>query len=117
MSAPSTTAQPSSAAVTSAGELERRRVQRTLRERVRYRYVRPIVRPAEDGWRIASPCCSRNVDVKGDVIDIAWLKRLANGWRLYYKDHAAQCWRPYREGRLTDLLETLRLDPERRFWP
>ncbi|MBL8540387.1 MAG: hypothetical protein JNK68_08440 [Betaproteobacteria bacterium] len=103
--------------VTTAGELDRRRVLRVLRERVRYRYVRPVLQAAEGGWRISSPCCSRNVDSAGGMIDIAWLKPVADGWRIYYKDHAAKRWTAYRDGRLSDLLETLRLDPERRFWP
>ncbi len=109
---------PLAPVVTAIGELDRRRVLRVLGARVRYRYVRPVVQRAEDGgWRISSPCCSRNVDSAGGTIDIAWLKPTVDGWRIYYRDHEAQRWTPYREGRLADVLETLRLDPERRFWP
>jgi hypothetical protein len=106
-----------SATVSTAAELDRRRVLRVLRERARYRYVRPMLQPAADGWRVTSPCCSRTVDPDGGVIDIAWLERVGSRWRIYYKDHAARCWTPCRDGRLTDLLELLRLDPDRIFWP
>jgi hypothetical protein len=117
MSEPAIPVHSASAAVTAAGELDRRRVLRVLGDRVRYRYVRPVLQQAGGGWRITSPCCSRNVDPLGGMIDIAWLQPVANGWRIYFKDHAAEQWIPYEEGRLADLLETLRLDPERRFWP
>lgn len=105
------------AAVTPSRELDRRRVLRVLRERARYRYVRPTLQATGDGWRITSPCCSRTVDPAGGVIDIAWLERVGDRWRIYFKDHAAQCWAPYRDGGLPDLLELLRRDHERVFWP
>jgi hypothetical protein len=57
------------------------------------------------------------VDPAGGVIDIAWLERVGIRWRIHYKDHAARCWAPYSDGRLCDLLELLRRDPERLFWP
>ncbi len=117
MKALSTPSDPSSAAVIPAGELDRRRVLRVLSERARYRYVRPTLQATADGWHITSPCCSRTVDPEGGVIDIAWLERVGNRWRVYYKDHVAQCWAPYRDGRLPDLLEALRRDPDRVFWP
>src|SRR5665647_817969 len=38
------------------------RLERALRERVRYRYVQPRVLREGESFRIQSPCCSRNVD-------------------------------------------------------
>ncbi len=53
------------------------RILGALQERVRYRYVQPVVVPAACGWKIVSPCCSRNVDPHGGIIDVAWLEP---GW-------------------------------------
>jgi hypothetical protein len=60
--------------------VDRKRIQRALTQRQRYRYVSPCVRKEADGYRIESPCCSRTVDQSGGVIDIA---------RLEYLDQAA----------------------------
>lgn len=95
------------------------RVERALRERVRYRYVRPRVW-REGGWlRIDSPCCSRNVDPQGGVIDIARLGRTPTGiWRLESRDHAAGRWVAHtRSERLDELLDLVCIDSERVFWP
>lgn len=99
--------------------LEQTRIQRALRERVRYRYVQPQVLREGSGWRIASPCCSRNVDPAGGVIDVAWLQRLPRGgWRLHARDHARDAWLRHSESdQLVELLDTICLDPERLFWP
>ncbi|WP_119154743.1 hypothetical protein [Caldimonas tepidiphila] len=99
--------------------LEQARIQRALRERVRYRYVQPQVLREGSGWRVRSPCCSRNVDPAGGPIDVAWLQRLPQGgWRLHARDHARSEWRRHNEAaQLAELLDTLCLDPQRIFWP
>ena len=101
-------------------DVDRKRIERALEARARYRYVSPEVRPAEDGYRIESPCCSRNIDPAGGTIDIARLE-YAGGlrrWRLYRKDHARSEWTLVGEfGALTALLQMLNQDPERIFWP
>ena len=99
-------------------EITDRMIRRALRHRVRYRYVQPSVLRDAQGWRIVSPCCSRNADPDGGVIDIALLQRLGGGWRLYSRDHAASAWVAHEESEeLQDLLDTLCLDPQRLFWP
>ena len=54
-------------------DLLQHRLERALRERVRYRYVTPNVLREGTSYRIQSPCCSRTVDPSGGVIDIALL--------------------------------------------
>ena len=103
-------------AVTGERELERRRIERALATRRRYRYVQPEVVAEADGWRIDSPCCSRNVERGGGVIAIARLQRLAGCWRLYRREHAKSEWIFYGEGSLVQLLEIMCRDPERQFW-
>lgn len=100
-------------------ELDRRRIERALRHRVRYRYVQPQVQRAPTcGWVITSPCCSRNVDPGGGVIDIAWLEPLDQGWALHAKDHAQGDWLLQEEAAtLQALLDALCVDPQRVFWP
>ncbi len=99
-------------------EIDGRRILRALRHRVRYRYVQPrVVRDAE-GWRIVSPCCSRNVDAGGGLIDIALLRPEAGGWRLFARDHQRATWiEQERSEQIHDLLDLLCLDPQRVFWP
>lgn len=99
--------------------LEQARIQRALRERVRYRYVQPQVLRKGRGWRVLSPCCSRNVDPHGGVIDVAWLQRLPHGgWRLHARDHARGEWVRHSESeQLAELLDAICLDPDRLFWP
>lgn len=100
-------------------DVDRKRIERALAARVRYRYVSPQVRPAEDGYWIQSPCCSRNIDESGGVIDIARLEYLdeMRAWRLYRKDHARHEWQPYAEfNALRELLQFLNHDPDRMFW-
>jgi len=101
-----------------AGDLDLRRIQKALRQRARYRYVRPSIERAPDGYRIVSPCCSRNIDAAGGTIDIAWLQFLPDTarWRLHSKDHRAQAWTLQSEGRLHELLALLNQDPQRVFW-
>ena len=99
-------------------EFDRKRVERALRNRARYKYVSPRVRAASDGLRIESPCCSRRVDPSGGMVDIALLQFFQEGgWKLYCKDHSAGEWKLYGEyERLTELLEPLTADPKRLFW-
>ncbi|HDR9189974.1 DUF3024 domain-containing protein [Burkholderia vietnamiensis] len=100
-------------------DFTQRRIERALRERARYRYVSPRVLRDADGFRIESPCCSRNVDPGGGVIDIARLARGPAGrWSLYARDHAARRWSwRYESADLDLLLELLCVDAGRVFWP
>ncbi len=100
-------------------EFDRKRIERALKSRRRYRYVKPSVALVEGGYRIESPCCSRNIDRTGGVIDVALMLhddgRLR--WQLFRKDHAAGNW--LLDGdhtRLIDALQRLNADPERLFW-
>ena len=100
-------------------DVDRKRIERALAQRQRYRYVSPQVRKEADGYRIESPCCSRNVDQSGGVIDIARLEYLDQwcSWRLYHKDHGHAQW--VVEGEYTTLTAVLRRlneDPQRIFW-
>ena len=95
------------------------RVQRALRQRVRYRYVRPVVSLEGDALRIQSPCCSRTVDPSGGLIDIALLvPQGSNQWCLCSRDHARHEWVPrLRQVPLDTVLNVLCLDQDRQFWP
>jgi len=106
------------AAVSKINEFDARRILRALKRRARYRYVAPEVVVETDGYRIASPCCSRNVDADGGGIDIARL--VCEGqparWLLYSRNHPEQVWELRAEGRLHALLDLLCADPGRIFW-
>ncbi len=106
------------------------RLERALRERVRYRYVRPRVLREGESFRIQSPCCSRNVDPNGGMIDIALLVPLAamagatasdrprQRWSLCARNHLRKSWESkYESGQLDELLDFLCIDHERQFWP
>jgi hypothetical protein len=95
------------------------RLERALRERVRYRYVRPLVLQQGEAFRIQSPNCSRKVDPRGGVIDIALLvPHGANSWCLCSRDHAVDAWVPrLQNAALNDALDALCTDQERQFWP
>jgi hypothetical protein len=100
-------------------DVDRKRIERALQNRARYRYVTPVVRPTANGYRIESPCCSRNIDPDGGDIDIARLEyqRSARAWRLYRMQHTTREWQYYAEFATLDaLLEQLNHDPERLFW-
>ena len=115
-----TLASASVAAVGQPNEFDLRRVLRALDERSRYRYVTPQVEPVADGYRIQSPCCSRNVDSDGGVIDIARIEYAATrgDWLLYRKDHRCGVWVLHACGKLlTEMLTLLQQDPARVFWP
>lgn len=114
-------------------DFTRHRVERALRQRARYRYVKPRVLREGDGLRIESHCCSRNVDPSGGVIDIALLRPAAESgalppgaglsvaqfcWSLYVRDHSRGAWSLAREAAaLDELLDLLCTDPDRVFWP
>lgn len=106
------------------------RLERALNQRVRYRYVRPRVLREGEAFRIESPCCSRNVDPAGGVIDIALLVpgptrvslsqsgRMVQSWRLFARDHANGAWVPQDESdRLDEILDLLCVDTRRVYWP
>jgi hypothetical protein len=100
-------------------EMDRVRIERALRQRVRYRYVQPHVERADGGgWVVKSPCCSRNIDPTGGVIDIAWVEPVEEAWALYFKDHIHDRWVLHDESRhLQPLLDEICADPMRVFWP
>lgn len=100
-------------------EVDRKRIERALEQRRRYRYVAPRVLPESGGYRIESPCCSRTVDRDGGLIDIARLEYLParRAWRLYRRDHGTARWLV--EGECFTLkaaLNELNEDPRRLFW-
>jgi DUF3024 family protein len=100
-------------------DLDRKRIERALKSRKRYRYVLPIVAPATDGYHVKSPCCSRNIDKEGGIVDVALLCHdQANGmWKLLWKDHGKGVWELHSvHQRLTAALDELNTDPERIFW-
>ena len=94
-------------------------IERALKDRVRYRYVQPRVLHDGESFRVEAPCCSRNVDAEGGVIDIARLTPAPDGsWALQVREHAAGVWVPYAEGlSLGEALDTVCVDAERTFWP
>jgi hypothetical protein len=94
------------------------RLERALRERVRYRYVQPQVLREDSSFRIQSPCCSRKVDPSGGVIDIALLvPHEGSHWCLCSRDHANGTWEPrFQDASLDVLLDLLCVDSERQFW-
>jgi hypothetical protein len=100
-------------------DLDRKRIERALASRRRYRYVSPIVEPAAGGYHVKSPCCSRNIDKDGGVIDVALLRRdaVSGAWRLFWKDHGKGRWELHSmHPRLMMAVEELNADPERTFW-
>lgn len=100
-------------------DLDYKRIERALQSRRRYRYVTPILLRTANGYRVQSPCCSRNIDPDGGVIDIALLlfDEKKGNWRLLRKDHTLGVWELDSEYvRLAELLSYLNEDAERRFW-
>lgn len=99
-------------------EVDRKRIEKNLAERERYKYVAPMVLPFEDGYLIRSPCCSRTVDPEGGVIDVARIEYQEGGfWRLYRMDDEKQRWMAHSEYlNLNALLARLTADPKREFW-
>jgi hypothetical protein len=102
-----------------SNEFDRKRIERALQRRKRYRYVAPTVHMVDGGYRIESPCCSRNIDPDGGIVDVALLQYEAGAtpWRLYSKQHRTHQWTLHGlYERLDDLLEQLNADPQRLFW-
>lgn len=100
-------------------DVDRKRIERAVATRSRYRYVSPSVLPVARGYRIESPCCSRNIDAEGGVVDIALIQYEddARVWRLYQKNHAEGRWDLHDTyTRLPDLLDRVKSDPDRQFW-
>jgi hypothetical protein len=100
-------------------EFDRKRIERALKTRKRYRYVRPSVAPVADGYRIESPCCSRNIDPEGGIVDVALLiyDPDASTWKLFRKDHGRKAWELHSTSeRMVALVDALNADPERKFW-
>ena len=118
-------AQPIAPAAFPAGavqpnELDLRRIVRALDERARYRYVEPRVQAVDGGYRIVSPCCSRNIDEAGGDIDIARIEYAPafGEWHLYRKDHQTGGWVLHACLPLIgQALAELCRDPQRVFWP
>jgi len=100
-------------------DVDRRRIERALKNRQRYRYVSPTVHPGPDGYIVRSPCCSRNIDNRGGIIDIAWLRyRNQHGvWHLYRRDHVTDAWViQSAQATLMEALAELNRDQDRVFW-
>jgi hypothetical protein len=100
-------------------DLLQHRLERALRERVRYRYVSPTVLVEGDSYRIQSPCCSRKVDPSGGLIDIALLvPHQGNRWCLCSRDHAGNRWvARFQDETLDAVLDLLCVDSAHQFWP
>lgn len=100
-------------------EFDLRRIERLLEQRVRYRYVSPVVQPIDGGYQVMSPCCSRNIDANGGMIDIARIEFIASTgeWRLCQRDHQHAVWKRYTDApTLQQLVTCLNEDPMRVFW-
>lgn len=100
-------------------ELDRKRIERALKARQRYRYVSPNVNGVTGGYLIDSPCCSRNIDAEGGVIDVALLHHDAAStmWQLFRKDHKSGVWELHStHQRLASATDAVNADPERVFW-
>lgn len=100
-------------------ELDRKRIERALKTRRRYRYVSPSVAPVTDGYRIESPCCSRNIDPDGGTVDVALLRYDASNalWQLFRKDHKGGGWKLHNTyDRLIVAVDEVNIDPARTFW-
>ncbi|MBH5371176.1 DUF3024 domain-containing protein [Bradyrhizobium glycinis] len=100
-------------------ELDRKRIERSLSSRKRYLYVSPNVRPVRGGYLIESPCCSRNIDKDGALIDVALVHydAVSGIWKMFRKNHARGNWEFYSlYHRLTSAIDDLNADPEGLFW-
>ena len=100
-------------------DFDQRRIERALKARKRYRYVSPSVATVEGGYLVESPCCSRNIDPDGGVVDIALMLYDENraAWRLFRKNHDTRVWEFHSAyDRLIELLDDLNEDPAREFW-
>lgn len=100
-------------------EVDRKRIECALGSRRRYRYVSPSVRPVKGGYLIESPCCSRDIDKDGRVIDVALIHHdaVCGLWKLFWKDHARGIWQFHSvHRRLSAVTDELNADLDRVFW-
>lgn len=100
-------------------DLDFRRIERAIESRKRYRYVTPMLFRTANGYKIQAPCCSRNIDPDGGVVDVALMlfDEKRGVWRLLRKDHSLGVWELDSEfARLAELLRHLNEDEGRRFW-
>jgi hypothetical protein len=100
-------------------EFDKRRIERKLQDRKRYRYVTPRVIAEASGYRIESPCCSRTIDPQGGTVDVALLHYDAEtgAWELHAKDHAAGGWHLHSlHTSLGDAVCLLAEDSAKDFW-
>ena len=98
-------------------EVDLRRISRLLEARERYHYVSPSVESVPGGYRIVSPCCSRNIDQAGGLIDIARIECKKGVWKLYSRDHGRKQWLMQMQAdRLDRLMDFLNEDSARVFW-
>ena len=100
-------------------ELDRKRIEQALKSRQRYRYVSPKVVAVTGGYLVESPCCSRNIDAEGGIIDVALLHHDAPSgiWQLFRKDHRNGVWELHSTHQhLASITDALNADPERVFW-
>ncbi len=98
-------------------EVDLRRISRLLKKRARYHYVSPLVQAVAGGYRIVSPCCSRNIDQAGGLIDIARIEWEAGVWTLFSRDHVCELWLMHTQAsRLDRLMDCLNEDSKRVFW-
>ncbi|MEI2384410.1 hypothetical protein [Breoghania sp. JC706] len=95
------------------------RIRRGLEARVRYRYVTPRVSGVDGGYLIQSPCCSRNIDAQGGIIDVALMlfDGVSGVWQLFARDHERGTWELAGvHPRLVEMIGEINSDPERVFW-
>lgn len=100
-------------------DLDFKRIERALEARRRYRYVSPLLLKTANGYKITSPCCSRNIDPEGGIVDIALVlfDEGNRNWRLLRKNHECGVWElDSVYVRLAELLSHLNEDADRRFW-
>ncbi|WP_456798954.1 DUF3024 domain-containing protein [Bradyrhizobium sp. USDA 4473] len=100
-------------------ELDRKRIERGLSSRNHYLYVSPNVTPVKGGYLVESPCCSRNIDKDGGLIDVALIlyDAVSGIWKVFCKNHAQGIWEFYSlYHRLGSAIDELNADPERLFW-
>lgn len=99
-------------------DLDRRRIERALPARSRYKYVQPRVVRERHGWKVVSPNCSRNVDAGGGEIDIAWFLPDGSGrWLLHARDHGRGTWvLKAADLTLAEALQIVVADAAREYW-
>ena len=98
--------------------LDGARILRALKERRRYKYVRPRIIHDGWGWVVMSPNCSRSIDASGGEIPIARFQHAQDGsWEIEAYDHAAGRW-VFKANcpRLSEALALVCEDPKREYW-